>query len=457
MNLKRMLKQNVNNCLLNASIPELELLWRGKVRESYRIGRKRLLIATDRISAYDRIMARGIPFKGQVLNQLAHFWFEQTKDIVKNHVIDVPDPNAVLGVECKPYPVEVVVRQYLAGSAWRTYQKTKTVCGIRLPDGLKENSKLPKMILTPTTKAHEGHDEDITRDEILKSRLVSKKVWEEIETAALALFRRGTSVLAKRGLTLVDTKYEFGDNKGQLTLIDEIHTPDSSRFWGALEKDLDKEYLRRWLREKRNFLGDGPVPELPDSIVTEIARRYIHIYETVVGHPLEVSAFPIEERLKYNLMNTGLIRGKYVVILMASERDAGWAKKILAELEKHRIPARVRVGSAHKVPDAVLNILGEYEQSLAPLVFITVAGRSDALSGTVAANTRHPVIACPPDFNSMDVFSSIRTPSYVPPMLVLNPENAAMAAAKIFRSPTVLDTMRAYKNELLAADRKLKL
>jgi len=453
MCLKNILQQNVNNYLQEGCVPELKLIQKGKVRESYKIGKKRLLITSDRISAYDRIMARGIPFKGQVLNQLACFWFEQTQDIVANHLLESPDPNVMLVHECKTYPVEVVVRRYLVGGAWRSYQKSGSVSGIRLKPGLKEFQQLPSIIITPSTKSHEGHDEEISREEILKKKLVAAPVWRKIEKTAIALFQRGASILKKRGLTLVDTKYEFGSMNGKLVLIDEIHTPDSSRFWGDWGKDLDKEYLRRWLREKHKFLGDGPIPALTDPLVVEIARRYIHIYETVTGNSLEISSLPVADRLRYNLQQANLIHGTMVVILMASGRDEKCAKAVVQELKKYKIPNTIRVGSAHKTPEDILILLAEYEKSIEPIVYITIAGRADALSGLVAANTRHPVISCPPDFNTTDVFSSIRTPSYVPPMLVLNPENAALAAAKIFRSPHVPGVMKSYKEHLRRLDK----
>ena len=289
--------------------------YEGKVRDNYSFDGKRLIITTDRISAFDRVLCT-IPFKGQVLNQTSAFWFEKTEKIVKNHVIDVPDPNVMLVKECKPYPVEMVVRGYITGvtttSAWYNYEKgVRNFCGNILPEGMKKNEKFDKPIITPSTKAHTGHDESISGEEVIKRKFVDEKIYRKMEKAALALFDFGTKLVAKNNLILVDTKYEFGDLNGELVLIDEIHTPDSSRFWikdtydepflkGQEPQKLDKEYVRQWLANK-GFVGDGPIPKIPDEVKIEAAKRYITAYEMITGSEFEAENEDVLDRVKDNI------------------------------------------------------------------------------------------------------------------------------------------------------------
>jgi len=270
--------------------------YRGKVRDVYDFGDKVVMVASDRISAFDVVLPRPIPFKGQVLNQIAAKFLNATKDIVPNWLLASPDPNVSIGVRCDTFPVEMVVRGYLVGHAWRTYKSgLRTLCGVTLPEGLKENDKFPTPIITPTTKAHEGHDEDISREDIIAKGLVTEEKYTQLEKYALALFQRGTEMAAERGLILVDTKYEFGEKDGVIYLIDEVHTPDSSRYFftegyaenlaaNLPQKQLSKEFVREWLIAN-NFQGkEGQtVPEMTDEKVLEISNRYIELYENVSG------------------------------------------------------------------------------------------------------------------------------------------------------------------------------
>ena len=270
--------------------------YRGKVRDVYHFDDRLVMVATDRISAFDVVLPRPIPFKGQVLNQTAAHFLRATADIVPNWLLDVPDPNVSVGLKCQSYPVEMVVRAYLAGHAWRQYRDGhRTLCGVSLPDGLKEADRLPEPIITPTTKAHEGHDEDISREEILAQGIVSESEYSQLERYSLALFKRGTEMAAERGLILVDTKYEFGSLDGKVYLIDEIHTPDSSRYFylnsyaenqqkGIQQKQLSKEFVREWLIAN-NFQGkeNQTVPEMNPEWIEQISNRYIELYETVTG------------------------------------------------------------------------------------------------------------------------------------------------------------------------------
>jgi phosphoribosylaminoimidazole-succinocarboxamide synthase len=271
--------------------------YKGKVRDVYTIAGKYLvMIASDRISAFDVVLPRGIPYKGQVLNQIAAEFLNATKDIVPNWLVNSPHPNVSIGKMCEPFKVEMVVRGYLAGHAARTYASgLRTLCGVNLPEGLKENDKLPSPIITPTTKASEGHDEDISREEIIRRGIVNKEHYGQLEKYTLALYARGQEIANKMGLILVDTKYEFGLYEGKITLMDEIHTPDSSRYFylegyeerqkaGQEQKQLSKEFVRRWLIEN-GFQGkDGQkVPAMSDEWVNEISSRYIELYEKVTG------------------------------------------------------------------------------------------------------------------------------------------------------------------------------
>lgn len=291
--------------------------YRGKVRDVYSFGDELLMIASDRISAFDVILPRPIPCKGQVLNQIASKFLAATADVVPNWLVATPDPNASYGIRCETFPVEMVVRGYLAGHAWRTYRSgLRTLCGVTLPEGLKENDKLPQPIITPTTKAHEGHDEDISREEIIARGIVAEDKYIQLEKYALALFERGTEIAAEQGLLLVDTKYEFGEKEGVIYLIDEVHTPDSSRYFyadtytknqaaGLAQKQLSKEFVREWLIEN-GFQGkDGQqIPEMTDEKVTEISNRYIELYEKVTGEKFEpANNVDVIQRIENNIRN----------------------------------------------------------------------------------------------------------------------------------------------------------
>ncbi len=276
--------------------------YRGKVRDVYYFGKKLAIVASDRISAFDVILPEAIPYKGQVLNQIASKFLEATQDIVPNWLEAVPDPSVSFGVGCKTYPVEMVVRGYLAGHAWREYRDGKRIlCGVALPEGLKENDRLPHPIITPTTKAYEGHDEDISREEILKQGIVAEEEYVQLEQYALALFERGTEMAKERGLILVDTKYEFGKQGEKIYLIDEVHTPDSSRYFyaegyqerqdkGEKQKQLSKEFVRQWLIEN-GFQGkEGQqVPAMTEEVIQGISERYIELFEQVTGEKFQKS------------------------------------------------------------------------------------------------------------------------------------------------------------------------
>ncbi len=308
----------MNNAIIKTdfSFPGQTMFYKGKVRDVYTIKEDLLvMIATDRISAFDVVLPRGIPYKGQVLNQIANKFLDETAGIVPNWKISSPDPMVTIGHKCKPFAVEMIIRGYLTGSSWRTYKKgSRSICGVPIPDGMKEHQRFSEPIVTPTTKAVEGHDEDISREEILKNGIVSEEDYTLLEKYTKALFKRGSEIAEKRELILVDTKYEFGKKDGKIYLIDEIHTPDSSRYFykegyeerfrkGEPQKQLSKEFVREWLME-HGFQGQAgqQVPEMTDEYVTSVSERYIELFENITGEKfVRTDISDVLERVEKNI------------------------------------------------------------------------------------------------------------------------------------------------------------
>jgi phosphoribosylaminoimidazole-succinocarboxamide synthase len=308
----------LNSCVLetNFRLPEQAAFYRGKVRDVYTVGDQLIVVATDRISAFDHVLARPIPYKGQVLNQIAAHFLRATAGIVPNWLVATPDPNVTVGIRCKPFKVEMVIRGYLAGHAWRQYSAgRRELCGVVLPEGLRENDPFPEPIITPATKAESGHDEDISRDEILRRGIVGEADYHTLERYTHDLFRKGTQMAAERGLILVDTKYEFGKKNGKIYLIDEVHTPDSSRYLyregyhrrqdsGERQQQLSKEFVREWLMA-HGFQGlEGQLmPLMPDVFVEEVSKRYIQLYESITGEKFQRSdTTDIVQRIERNIL-----------------------------------------------------------------------------------------------------------------------------------------------------------
>ncbi|HRI20703.1 MAG TPA: phosphoribosylaminoimidazolesuccinocarboxamide synthase [Panacibacter sp.] len=310
--------------MANFQFPQQTAFYKGKVRDVYSIGSNRLvMVASNRISAFDVILPKPIPFKGQVLNQVAAYMLNATKDICPNWLIDTPAPNVAIGKRCEPFKIEMVVRGNLTGHAWRTYHAgNRQLCGIEMPEGMKENDFFPSPIITPSTKASEGHDEDISAEAIIANGLAGKEEWEELCNYTLALFARGKAIAAKRGLILVDTKYEFGKIDGQVFLMDEIHTPDSSRYFyadgfeerqakGERQKQLSKEFVREWLIAN-NFMGkeNQTVPEMSDEWIQTISQRYIELYEHIIGEkfiPQQLTDEETYNRILESLKKSGIV------------------------------------------------------------------------------------------------------------------------------------------------------
>jgi phosphoribosylaminoimidazole-succinocarboxamide synthase len=311
------------NALSRFDLPSLGPVIRGKVRDSYVVGDKRILVTTDRLSAFDRVIGL-VPYKGQVLNQLSRFWFEAIGDLVPSHMIDTPDPNTMIAWESQPYPIEVIVRGYISGvtttSLWYNYERgERRMYGLVLPDGLRKNQALPEAVITPTTRATgpDGHDERISPDEIVQRGIISAGEWHEIASKALAVFARGQQVAARSGLVLVDTKYEFGRIAGKVAIIDEVHTPDSSRFWkadtyqarvqaGAEPDNFDKEFVRLWYTAQ-GYRGEGEPPAMSDDLVAQAAQRYITVYEMLTGEQFEPATYPAQPRIEAALRRAGML------------------------------------------------------------------------------------------------------------------------------------------------------
>jgi len=310
------IREQLNHTLKETNFSSLGTLYRGKVRDNYINDDKRIIIATDRLSAFDRVITT-IPFKGELLNRISSFWFEKTRHIIQNHLIEVPDPNVAVAHQCETIPVEIIVRAFITGTAWRNYLKGIHTSGIELPEGLHKNEKLPAPIITPSTKATSGHDIYLSKEEIIKRKLVSKEIYEQMEEASLKLFEFGQAHCEKNGLIMVDTKYEFGIKEGKLMVIDEIHTQDSSRFWiaetyeeafnkGEEPEILDKEIFRGWLMETYpnifpDIKPDQEIPPIAEEIKIELAKRYMRSFNKITGLTFQAIPANVEKRIEENL------------------------------------------------------------------------------------------------------------------------------------------------------------
>ena len=464
----------------NVNIPELkgkdaggkEKFYRGKVRDGYTLdGNERLLVSTDRISAFDHVLGT-IPYKGAVLNSIAAHFLQKATDVFPNAFREVVGANAMIQDDLEILPVEAIVRAYVAGSAARDYfdRKMRKKCGIDLSAYLLEgrrNERFTELLFTPSTKAEHGHDEDITEEQILKQCLMTKEQLNAVKFGSLKVFKLGEKLAAEHGLILVDTKFEYGlDANGNVKMCDEVLTPDSSRYWIAESytsryaclrdpDDLSKEFLRQALIERiakkvgtdEKSIG-GMLDTLPrdvfvsvidDELRADVAMRYLHLYKQLTGNELALEVGDPRERLYVDLKKSGKIKGYFVPIIAGSASDDEHVKKITWELAKRGIPHEHRVCSAHRDPVRLVEeVMSHYEDSIEPVVYVTVAALSNGLSSTVAGNTGWPVIACPPGpkaekpYSVNDIWSTIRTPPGVPPMAVLEPANVGAAVQRMF-------------------------
>lgn len=447
----------------NVISPQLNKIHSGKVRDSFRIDEKtRMIIATDRLSSFDSVLETLIPGKGAILNSLATFWFEKTKDIIDNHLIESIHPNISLVKEAKPIKLEMIVRAYITGSAWRKYQKgSRELSGQKVPDGLKKNQPFPTPMVTPTTK--EKSDREITEKEIIAEKWTTKKRYNEMKEISLKLFKRGQKLLSEKGIILVDTKYEFGLIGNKLILIDEIHTPDSSRFWSAedYKKDpskveqIDKEFVRNYLMKNKI---DGQYPtKLPSKIVKETQKRYNNIFTIITGEKLNNDIDNTIDKMKNVLVKQKFMKDGFVAIIMGSKSDLPFSKKIKEEIEKYNIFVDMRIVSAHKNGENISEIASEYNNSIEPGAVIAVAGRSNGLGGALSANLNIPVFNCPPFKDKIDMLtnvnSSLMMPSNTPAATVIDPKNAALISLRSLNIKRLKDK---FSEEILKMKEGLK-
>ncbi len=449
------------NVIERVHTPQLKKLHAGKVRDSFRVDDKtRLIVVTDRISAFDLKLKTPIPGKGEVLNRLAAHWFARTRDIVQNHLLELVSENASLVREATPIRVEMIVRGYLAGSMSRGYKEGKRVfSGVRVADGLGENDRLPEPIVTPTTK--EESDREITPEDIVSSGLASRETYEKMREVSLRLFARGTEVLGEKGLLLADTKYEFGLIEGEVVLIDEIHTPDSSRIWSqarwsedhAAVPPLDKELVRAHLLAERQRTGAFP-RELPPEVVAETRARYTYLFQEVTGEEPHPSA-DAPQRLYDSLVARGLLKPGFVALCMGSKADLDHARRIAEVIDRYGVRTFLRVVSAHKNGERIPELAASYNDTLEPGVVIAIAGESNGLGGALSANLELPVINAPPFADKIDlmlnVASSLMMPSRISASTVVKPENAAHAALRALNLRSLRARFRAEIDEMKAA------
>ena len=459
---KEEIKKNLYNTLDNGYIPELGTHKKGKVREihftSDEIGAPIVMVASDRVSSFDRVLNRRIPFKGQILNKFNEWAFEKTEDIIPNAAVESPHPNVVVQKYYKNIMVECVVRGYLWGSLAGEYENgIRNIYGIEMPEGLLRYEKISEPLFTPTTKA-DDHDAPMTYEEVEKK--LGKVLANKVRDTSIALYKRGAELALEKGLIFIDTKFEFGlDKKGEIYLIDEANTPDSSRYCTVEEyqkfeeiksqsgnykdvsdllkdnpllkiKELSKQFVRDVLIEKGFSYGsEGEPPTLTDEDVIEVSYRYISLYEKLTGNEFEFPGGDVKQELLYGLKRSGYIKGGVVVIIAGSDSDREHIETIKQELDQYSIPAIVRICSAHKQPSTCEAIINKYNQSIEPLVYVSIAGGTDALSGVVSFHSVHPVISCPPNKKKFD--SCIQNPSGSSNSLILRPANVARHVAKI--------------------------
>jgi len=428
------------NVIAEVKTPQLTKLHAGKVRDSFRIdAERRLIVVTDRISAFDLRLSTPVPQKGEVLNRLAAFWFSATRDVVPNHLLEAVSEQASLVREATPVRVEMIVRGYMAGSMARGYAAGKReFSGASVAAGLEENARLPSPIVTPTTK--EDSDREITPDDLVREGLASRALYDKMASVSLELFRRGSEVLRAKGLVLADTKYEFGLVGDDLVLIDEIHTPDSSRIWDAAAyarspKDvppLDKELVRAFMLKERERTGAFPLA-LPASVVEETRARYVELFRRVTGQEPSGAHDPLA-RLYEALVAGGHIKPGFVVVCMGSPSDVEHAKRVRKVLANYGVRTFVRVVSAHKNGERIQELAESYNGALEPGAVVAIAGESNGLGGALAANLELPLVNAPPYGDKSDLIlnlqSSLMMPSNIPATTAIRPENAALAALR---------------------------
>jgi fusion protein PurCD len=444
---------------------QLDKIHQGKVRDSFKINAKtRMIITTDRLSCFDEVLETSLPSKGAILNEIANFWFSKTQNIIQNHMLNMIHPNVVIVKEAEPIKIEMIVRQYLTGSLWRKYKNgERTFCGVTIPDGMQQNERFKSPIVTPTTK--EASDRNISPEEIVKANLATEGIYQEMRDIALKLFAYGQSVCKEKNLVLVDTKYEFGIIDNKLCLIDEIHTPDSSRFWLLEDYEdnpntvtpYDKEYIRLWLLDNSSKI-------LPKEIIEEALARYQIVHKRLTNKDPIVQEFsPVS--ISQSLIQNNIIKPGYVSIILGSKTDLDHALKIKKALLDYPVMVELRVVSAHKNGEDIIPFAKRYNNTTEPGVVIAIAGRSNGLGGALSANLAIPVISCPPFKDHADlqvnIFSSVMMPSDTPALFCVDTTNAAHAALRALNVPhlksLLIDRIAQVKKSLQFDDLQIQL
>eukprot|EP00933_Yihiella_yeosuensis_P076218 TRINITY_DN858_c0_g1_i3.p1 TRINITY_DN858_c0_g1~~TRINITY_DN858_c0_g1_i3.p1 ORF type:complete len:509 (+),score=165.23 TRINITY_DN858_c0_g1_i3:78-1604(+) len=463
---KAKIREFLDLTLPECYIPELGEQKSGKVRSIYFSGKNVVMVTNDRVSAFDYILPNLIPFKGQVLNMISEWAFNQTKDIIPNALVQNIDESVVVQKKMKNLNVELIVRGYLWGSMAAAYEKgDRTFCGLSVPDGLNRFQKFDTPLFTPTTKAEVGHDENMTMAEVEK--LVGKDIADKAKDAAMKLYQRGSELMKKQGLILIDTKYEFGlDENGVLHVIDEVNTPDSSRMctikewedkYPKIEAEMKsgtyknvtelmkakpelkmKEFSKQYVRDALLEMGFDPTkdkaaPKLSEEHVVECAFRYISIYEQVTGNTFSfpTTKMPPAKRILSNLQRAGIIKGCFVVIAAGSDSDMPHLETLQKELTKFKIPSQIRINSAHKQPSRLEKIIGELNKSVEPLLMVGCAGGTDALSGTASYLSKFPVVSCPPEVVTINQ-TCLTNPPGSSNAFIMKPANIGKFAAQMF-------------------------
>ena len=475
---KNIIRDNLDNIIDSGYIPELGMHKAGKVRDvhftSKEIGKPIVMVASDRVSVFDCILNKRIPFKGQILNLFNKWAFDHLKDIIPNASLESPHLNVIVQRYYKNIMIECVVRGFVWGSLAQNYEDGKReICGIKLPGSLLRYQKLDEPLFTPATKSEEGHDENISFETV--EEMLRKDIATKVRDVSIKLYKRGAEVALKSGLLFIDTKYEFGlDEERNLYLIDEANTPDSSRYCTVEEhkkfklienemrlgkyknvsellkvkpelkiEELSKQFVRDVIIEKGFGYGStGEVPKLDDEDVVEISYRYIKLYELLTGKDFDFPRGNVRYDLLDKLRKAGYIKGCIVIIIAGSDSDMPHIQEIKKELDNYEIKSEIRICSAHKQPAKCEEIIYEYNQSLEPVVFVCIAGGTDALSGVVSFHSIHPVISCPP--NKEEYISCITNPPGSSNSLIIRPANVAKQIVQIFgqHNPELQKTLR---------------
>lgn len=433
----------MKRCVVKSTfIPELGVPYRGKVRDVYDQENQLVMIANDRVcSFFDNVFVESVPDKGRMITGLTKYWFDKTQDIVPNHVLSNPDPNILIVKKCFPFKVEIVVCSHLIGSLWREYQKGKrNIGGIVLSDNLQENELLPQQVIIPIAKDFLRGDHEVTKEEVIEKGIVTADQWSKIETISFELFKRGKEYFSSIGMQMMATKYEFGLNKeGSIVLIDEIHTPETTRLCKVEEKENCWNFSNYVADHNHEKTAISKAVAISSDLGEQIRQDYSKLYQKITGDEVfEHRETNISQRIIERLRDVCLIKGYFALVLIESEREQSWADKITHILTEKEIPSRIINASFYKQPSKIMDIISLYNESSEPVVCIVVSATNGGVAGILGANSKWPVIACPhfKDWSDyyINIHSSLQMPSGAPLFTIIDPQNAALGAVKILKT-----------------------